>query len=78
MFHLWQRIFEKRSRCLLLSKCLTKEFETTVKSTCKEKLSSYYLEIEDNDVIARELKYHKPCLVSIHLRTTTVYEESVN
>ena len=77
MFHLWRRIFEKRSS-LLLGKCLTKEDKTTIKSACKEKLSSYYLEIEDTDVIARELKYHKPCLVSIHLRTVTVYEKSVN
>ena len=40
---------------------LTKEGETTIKSACKEKLSSHYLEIEVTDVIARELKYHKPC-----------------
>ena len=40
---------------------LTKEGKATIKSACKEKLPSYYLEIEDTDLIARELKYHKPC-----------------
>ena len=44
-----------------LVKVLTKEGEATIKSACKEKLSSYYLETEDTDLIAIELKYHKPC-----------------
>ena len=44
-----------------LVKVLTKEGETTIKSACKEKLPWYYLKIEDTDLIARELKYHKLC-----------------
>ena len=45
-----------------LVKVLTKEGKA--KSACKEKLPSYYLEIEDIDLI-RELKYHKPCFNTI-------------
>ena len=54
-----------------LVKVLTKKGEATIKSACKEKLSSYYLETEDTDLIARELKYHKPCF------NTFTYDHSI-
>lgn len=53
----------------------TMDAQLTIKAASREKMERFYYEIKDDDLIARELRYHKSCYRSFVLGFTQSFRQ---